>query len=67
MREVALMSLGIQALAGQNAEFDLGDIEPASMFQGVVELDSLSQASSLKASGRTICEGKLVPSRQQSL
>ena len=37
----------IQALAGQGAEFDLGDIKPATVLRGVVELDSFGQATGL--------------------
>lgn len=37
----------VQALAGQRAEFDLGNIEPTAMLWGVVELDAFGQTAGL--------------------
>ena len=35
----------VEALSGEHAEFDLGDVEPASVFWGVVDLEAVEQAA----------------------
>jgi hypothetical protein len=39
-----LRDASVEALAGEDAQLDLGDVEPTSMFGGVVEFQRVGQA-----------------------
>jgi hypothetical protein len=46
VEEAGVVDSPVQALPGQGAELDLGDVEPGAVFGGVVELQALGQRES---------------------
>ncbi len=57
LQGLVVTDAAVQALAGQNAQFDFGDIEPTAVTRGIDQMESLGQVMRLLSGERFVQGG----------